>query len=217
MRRHESVSRAKHSRSVHLPFSSRFTHLPPCPPPPPPPPLAATALTLAKRAATRSILIFLRCSVGDCDYKLAAPRNGFFIWPPFFEYKTNVFCAKKSGGALGRAGGGRLRRGRALSSLGMFTRPTVRELRGESLGRRGRRGVRVCAFALWVCAILRDAYYTGVGPCSTFYLFCFVKTVLKHGVLLLGGGGGVPTALLGYWSTVGVYGICNLQLAYELA
>ena len=162
VRRHESVSRAKHSRSVHLPFSSRFTHLPPCPPPPPPPPLAATALTLAKRAATRSILIFLRCSVGDCDYKLAAPRNGFFIWPPFFEYKTNVFCAKKSGGALGRAGGGRLRRGRALSSLGMFTRPTVRELRGESLGRRGRRGVRVCAFALWVCGYM----YMQLATCN---------------------------------------------------
>ena len=62
----------------------------------------------------------------------------------------------------------------------------------------------------------------GIGPCSTFYLFCFVKTVLKHGVLLLGGGGGgylprysatgVPSEYMVY-----VYATCNLQLAYELA
>ena len=58
----------------------------------------------------------------------------------------------------------------------------------------------------------RVAQNTGVGPCSTFKTFCFVLGVLKRGVLLLGG-----RYLPRYWSTVGVYGISYMQLAYELA
>jgi len=64
--------------------------------------------------------------------------------------------ATREAPAGGGSGGGR-----ALSSLGMFTRPTVRELRG-SLGRSGAGGAwGSCVFALWECWLLDEKRMTG--------------------------------------------------------
>ena len=56
------------------------------------------------------------------------------------------------------------------------------------------------------CGHLRPAEmsFDLVPAIMSFRVFCFVLGVLKRGVLLLGGG-----YLPRYWSTVGVYGICN--------
>ena len=119
----------------------------------------------------------------ECPLIATVPRSGAYALPNAAAFLTCVLAGgdlwvEVTSDASDAPAGGGSGGGRALSSLGMFTRPTVRELRGEVMAEGARGASGACVLAVGICGNLCSGRKTDDGrkcqlPSQSDGLCCF--------------------------------------------